>query len=151
MASKQGHRRPTSFVRIVTRETGFSMQNIEHSNIGNRCHCSLAVCSVAIAMGMVGLSASTAANAQSTSATIFGQAPARESVTALSSNGLHRHDTVNKKGRYKIGSLPAGDYTVPLEKDGQTVDTRSNVALVAGRGAEVDFACPNDQCTSENR
>jgi hypothetical protein len=92
-----------------------------------------------------------AAQAQSTIANIFGQAPAGETITATSSAGLHRHGTANAKGHYTINSLPAGDYTVTLEKDGQTVDTRSNVALVAGRGAEVDFACPNDQCATGNR
>jgi hypothetical protein len=128
------------------------MHSIERSSIGNRRHRSWAgTAAIAMVLGVTGLASSTTAHAQSTSATIFGQAPAGESVTALSSTGLHRHDTVNKKGRYKIGSLPAGDYTVTLEKDGQTVDTRSNVALIAGRGAEVDFACPNDQCTTENR
>ncbi|MBE1161712.1 carboxypeptidase-like regulatory domain-containing protein [Dyella acidiphila] len=88
----------------------------------------------------------TPARAQSTTATMFGQAPAGEVVTAISSTGLHRHETVNAKGRYKIGSLPAGDYTVTLEKSGQTTDTRSNINLMAARGTEVDFACPNDQC-----
>ncbi|MFK2891349.1 carboxypeptidase regulatory-like domain-containing protein [Dyella flagellata] len=93
----------------------------------------------------------SAAHAQATSSTIFGQAPAGEVVTATSSLGLHRHETVNKKGRYKINSLPMGDYTVTLEKGGQLVDTRPNIGLIAGRGAEVDFACPNDHCeASEN-
>ena len=93
----------------------------------------------------------TAARAQSTVANIFGQAPAGETVTATSSAGLHRHGTANSKGRYTINSLPAGDYTLTLEKEGQTVDTRSNIALVAGRGAEVDFACPGDKCASGDR
>jgi hypothetical protein len=86
--------------------------------------------------------------AQSTTANIFGKAPAGETVIARSSSGLHRDAKANARGLYKITSLPAGDYTVTLEKDGQTVDKQSNVALIVGRGAEVDFACPNDQCAS---
>ncbi|RUL69210.1 carboxypeptidase-like regulatory domain-containing protein [Dyella choica] len=106
---------------------------------------------IAIALGIACSLPPSTAHAQSTSSTIFGQAPAGETITATSSLGLHRHETVNKKGRYKISSLPTGDYTVTLEKSGQSVDTRSNIALIAGRGAEVDFACPNDHCAaSEN-
>ena len=94
-----------------------------------------------------------ALHAQSTSAAIFGHAPAGETVTASSvTTGMHRHATVDKKGRYKLNSLPPGDYTVSLEKDTQTVDTQSNVTLLAGRNAEIDFACPHDQCeASANR
>jgi hypothetical protein len=105
----------------------------------------VAACAVACALPI-------AARAQSTTARIFGQAPAGETVVAHSSAGLHRDAKANTKGRYSISSLPAGDYTVTLEKDGKTVDTQSNVALIVGRGAEVDFACPNDQCAAaENR
>jgi len=90
------------------------------------------------------------AYAQSTTSTIFGQAPSGTTVTAHSTTGFQRHETVNKKGRYKLSSLPTGDYTVTLQKDGQTVDTRSNIPLVVGRGAEVDFACPNDHCAASD-
>ncbi|GGA21988.1 carboxypeptidase-like regulatory domain-containing protein [Dyella nitratireducens] len=115
---------------------------------------SLSLCNAAIiiALGVVSSVSPSAVRAQSTTASIFGQAPAGETVTAHSSEGMQRHDTVNKKGRYKINSLPAGDYTVTLQKDGQTVDTRSNIPLIVGRGAEVDFACPGDHCeASANR
>jgi hypothetical protein len=131
------------------------MNNVErlrtHSDQPRR---ALSTCLAALvaALGMAGFLPAASVHAQSTTANIFGQAPAGETVTALSSSGLHRQETVNKKGRYKFTSLPAGDYTVTLEKDGQTVDTRSNIALIVGRGAEVDFACPGDQCVaSENR
>ncbi|RDS83167.1 carboxypeptidase regulatory-like domain-containing protein [Dyella monticola] len=100
---------------------------------------------------MVSSLPSVTAHAQSTTAHIFGQAPAGETVTALSSTGMHRHETVSKKGHYKIESLPAGDYIITLQKGEQTVDTRAHVALIAGRGAEIDFACPNDQCAAADR
>ena len=101
---------------------------------------------ITIALGIACSLSPSAAHAQSTSSSIFGHAPAGETITATSSLGLHRHETVNKKGRYKINSLPLGDYTVTLEKSGQPVDTRPNITLMVGRSAEVDFACPNDHC-----
>jgi hypothetical protein len=88
------------------------------------------------------------AHAQDTNSHIFGQAPAGETVTAHSDTGLRRHATVNSKGRYNLNSLPPGNYNVTLDKDGQTVDTRSNIPLGIGAGAEVDFACPKDQCAA---
>lgn len=94
--------------------------------------------------GMLPLSAS----AQSTTAHIFGQAPAGETVLAQSSNGLHRHVTVDAKGRYNLRNLPMSTYTVSLQKDGKIVDTRANIPVTVGRGAEVDFACPDDHCAA---
>jgi hypothetical protein len=99
-------------------------------------------------MGTLGMTAFTTIHAQEVSSHIFGQAPAGEVVTVHSEAGVHRHGTVGAKGHYNITSLPPGVYTVILEKDGKTVDTRSNIALDVGKGAEVDFACPNDHCTS---
>jgi hypothetical protein len=87
-------------------------------------------------------------SAQSTMAHIFGQAPAGETVIAKSSNGLHRHVTVDADGRYSLRNLPMSVYTVSLLKDGKTVDTRANIPVTAGRGAEVDFACPGDHCAA---
>lgn len=86
------------------------------------------------------------ASAQSTSGRIFGQAPAGQTVTAENGTGLRRHVTVKSGGRYTITALPAGTYTVVLDKDGATIDTRKNIPLAASRGAEVDFACPQDKC-----
>jgi hypothetical protein len=103
------------------------------------------------AMGMLciaGTSLPSAAHAQSTTASIFGRAPAGETIVAQSSSGLHRGTKANAEGRYKFSSLPQSTYTVILQKDGNTVDTQSNIALIVGRGAEVDFACPNDQCAA---
>jgi hypothetical protein len=88
------------------------------------------------------------AHAQETNSHIFGQAPAGEVVTARSDTGLRRHTTVTAKGRYNLNSLSPGTYSVTLEKDGQTVDTRANIPLGIGAGAEVDFVCPKDQCAA---
>lgn len=110
------------------------------------------VCNAAIvvALAAVGYLPMSAVHAQSTTSAIFGQAPSGTIVTAHSTTGFQRHETVSKKGRYKITSLPTGDYTVTLQKDGQTVDTRPNIPLIVGRSAEVDFACPNDHCAASD-
>lgn len=85
--------------------------------------------------------------AQETSGKIFGWGPAGQTVTVRGvTSGAHRHATINGEGRYAINRLPLGIYTVTLEKDGKAADTRSNISLKVGRGAEVDFACPNDEC-----
>lgn len=101
-----------------------------------------------LAAGVLATAGFVTAHAQATSSHIFGQAPAGAVVTAHSDAGARRHSTVNAKGRYNINSLPPGTYSVTLEKDGHTVDTRANIPLDVGRGAEVDFACPHDQCAA---
>jgi hypothetical protein len=125
------------------------MRNLEHARrrlrvIRNaRVLSRLAAVTAAVVMGgMLPLPA----NAQSTTAHIFGQAPAGETVLAESSTGLHRHATVDAKGRYNLRNLPMSTYTVSLQKDGKVVDTRANIPVMVGRGAEVDFACPADHC-----
>ena len=112
------------------RRVGYSMWNL----------------AIAIVLGVYGAAGFTTAHAQETSGRIFGSAPAGEIITANSTTGAHRHATVNAKGRYTIGSVPMGVYTVALEKDGKAVDTRSNIPITVGRGAEIDFTCANDQC-----
>lgn len=103
---------------------------------------------VAVFIGLVGAIGCGTSNAQSTSGHIFGQAPAGVAVTAHNATGLRRHVIVKSSGRYNITALPAGIYTVVLEKDGAVVDTRQNIPLAASRGAEVDFACPKDVCAA---
>ncbi|RDD81839.1 carboxypeptidase regulatory-like domain-containing protein [Dyella tabacisoli] len=94
------------------------------------------------------MTALTTAQAQGTTASIFGQAPAGATVTVHSTTGVRRHATVDAKGHYLIKPLSLSVYTVMLEKDGKTIETRSNIPLTVGGGAEVDFACPNDQCAA---
>ena len=97
----------------------------------------------AIVMGTAGF---TTVHAQATVGRIFGSAPAGETVTVHGTSGVHRHAKANAQGRYTIASLPMGVYTVALEKDGNAIDTRSNIPLTVGGGSEVDFACAHDQC-----
>jgi len=83
----------------------------------------------------------TASFAQSTTGSLFGQAPAANGETVLieSSSGITREVPVDAKGRYSAGQLPLGTYTVSLRQGGATVDTRKNISLVVGANTEVSF------------
>lgn len=117
----------------------------ERTNVARAPGRLLAIIGTTLAMAL----ALPAARAQETGGAIFGWGPAGRIVTVKGvSSGARRHATINDSGRYTIGRLPLGVYTVTLEKDGKPVDTRSNVTLKVGRGAEVDFACPDDQCAA---
>src|ERR1700754_2669226 len=93
---------------------------------------------LAIGLGTV----SGAVFAQSTTGSIFGQAPegAGQTVTVTSDTGVSRTVNVDAAGRYTVGSLPLGNYKVTLNRDGAAVDSRSNVTLRVGSGTEVAFA-----------
>lgn len=98
-------------------------------------------------IGLCGLAATGVACAQSTVGNVFGKAPAGDTVTAKSTtSGLQRQDQADAKGRYNIGSLPAGTYTVTLVENGQPVVKHVNVPVVVGRGIKVDFDCAQGQC-----
>jgi surface antigen len=101
---------------------------------------------VALAACLIAMLEPTTLRAQETSSKIFGWAPAGQTVTVKGSTGAHRHVTVADNGRYTIGRLPLGTYTVTLVKEGKDVDVRHRIGLQVGRGAEVDFACPGDHC-----
>ncbi|SDG03517.1 TonB-dependent receptor plug domain-containing protein [Dyella sp. 333MFSha] len=93
---------------------------------------------------------STVAIAQSTTGSIFGQAPVAEgeSVQVKSTSGVTREVAVGSDGRYTVGSLPLGSYTVSLMQGGKVVDTRSDVGLRVGSGTEVSFAAASGDATS---
>ncbi len=98
-----------------------------------------------VAMG-AGATAIAPVHAQGTTASIFGHGPAGAQVSAQNGTGGERHTTINSSGRYKLMSVPMGTYTITLQKDDKTLDTRKNITLTVGRGAQIDFACPNDKC-----
>lgn len=93
---------------------------------------------IAIAVGF-GLAGTV--YAQSTTGRIFGQAPVAsgETVQVSSTSGVTRTVAVDASGRYSVNSLPLGNYTVSLIRDGQTVDSRTGVTMVVGAGTEVSF------------
>jgi len=95
---------------------------------------------IAIGFGMTG-----AVYAQATTGSIFGQAKAGDSVLIKSTSGVTRQVQVDSTGHYVVNSLPLGSYTVSLQQDGQSVDSRSNVTLRVGAGTEVSFGTQNAQ------
>ena len=97
--------------------------------------------SLAIGLGLCIVG--TSALAQSTTGSIFGQAQAGATVLIKSTSGISRQVAVDSTGHYTASALPLGDYTVTLQRDGQTVDSRSNVTLRVGSGTEVSFGAQN--------
>ena len=97
---------------------------------------------VAIGLGLYGAAAPTPVHAQATTGSIYGQVPAGSGETVLvsSTSGTTREVAVDTNGRYTVGSLPLGEYTVTLRRDGQTVESRTHVTLRVGAGTEVSFA-----------
>lgn len=123
------------------------MNNNSPSN--NRRGFSLSLRSLAVAavIGLCGVAGSTAVHAQATAGNVFGKAPAGDTITAHSTTtGLERQAQADAKGRYSIGPLPVGVYTVTLEENGRPVVKHVNVPVVVGRGIKVDFDCVQGQC-----
>ena len=110
---------------------------------------SLRPTSLALAIGMA---ASGLVHAQSTTGTIFGTTPAGTGnavhVQSLSS-GLSRDVSIDERGRFAIGELPIGAYTVSLLRDGKVVDTRNNVQLRVGTSTQVVFT-PSATASAQN-
>ncbi|MDQ1093945.1 outer membrane receptor protein involved in Fe transport [Xanthomonas sacchari] len=86
-------------------------------------------------------------HAQSTTGSIYGVAPAGATITVQSDTGLTRTVPVDSAGRFNIGSLPVGTYTVTLNKDGQAVDSRKGIGLRVSSGTEVSFAKSDSTAT----
>lgn len=102
---------------------------------------------IAAVIGVCAVAGSAAVNAQATAGSIFGKAPAGETISAKSTTtGFQRHVEVDHKGRYTIGSLPIGTYTVTLEENGHPAVKHLNVGVTVGRGIKVDFDCTQGQC-----
>src|ERR1700755_876100 len=77
----------------------------------------------------IGVGAAAPVYAQSTTGDIFGQVPATpgETIQVTGSNGVTRTVPVDAQGRYRVGNLPLGNYTVSLMRDGAVVDSRKDV------------------------
>ncbi|MBT2118506.1 carboxypeptidase regulatory-like domain-containing protein [Dyella sp. LX-66] len=101
---------------------------------------------MALALALYGAMAPPV-HAQATTGSIFGQAPAAAggTVKVQNASGVTRQVAVDASGRYAIAALPLGTYTVTLQRDGQTVDTRTDVELHVGAGTEVSFVAQNAQ------
>ena len=88
----------------------------------------------------VGFGITGQAFAQSTTGTIFGQAPvaAGESIQVSGGSGVNRTVPVDSAGRYTV-TLPVGSYTVSLIQNGKVVQTRENVSPAAAGAVTVNF------------
>lgn len=77
--------------------------------------------------------ANGAVYAQSTTGSIYGSAPseAGSTIVVQSDTGLSRTITVDANGRYNLGSLPVGAYTVTLKRGDQVVDTRKTCSCAS--------------------
>ena len=97
----------------------------------------------------LGLGFSGVALAQSTTGSVFGQAPvaAGETVIVRSESGVTRTATIDAQGHYSISSLPVGTYTVTLQKNGEVVSTRDNVTVRVSSGTEISFGAAASQNT----
>ncbi len=93
------------------------------------------------ALALVLTSVIGAAAAQSTTGSLYGNAPqaAGATITVQNDSGLKRTVTVDANGRYNLGSLPVGNYSVTLQRDGAVLDKRENILLRVGAGTEVSF------------
>src|SRR5690606_19748918 len=80
------------------------------------------------------------AYAQSTTGSIYGAVPAGSSIEITSDTGLTRVVQADANGRYSIGSLPVGQYTVTLRRGDEVVDIRKGVQLRVGQGVDVSFS-----------
>lgn len=94
--------------------------------------------SLGLGLGLVG----TSAMAQQASGSIFGQVSGQHGSTISIRNvdtGFERSVPVDSAGRYRITSLPIGNYTVTLQDNGQAVSSRDNVRVNIAGGVEVSF------------
>jgi outer membrane receptor for ferrienterochelin and colicin len=82
--------------------------------------------------------------AQSTTGSINGSVPAggNETVLIESGNGFRREVPVDARGKYAANQLPLGTYSVSLQRDGATVDSRKDVSLRVGSSTDVSFNAP---------
>lgn len=92
---------------------------------------------ISLSIGLTGI-----AHGQATTGSVFGHVTggSGDVIQVESASGISRSATVDESGRYVIGSLPVGTYTVTLMHDGRTVQERSDVTLRVGAGTEVSFS-----------
>lgn len=88
----------------------------------------------------LGLCFAGSVQAQSTSGSISGTVAGGEGTTIVISNnsGFRRTVSSDASGRYSVGSLPIGDYTVAVQRNGETVGAK-DVTVIVGRTADVSF------------
>ncbi|MGN6112879.1 MAG: TonB-dependent receptor [Luteimonas sp.] len=81
----------------------------------------------------LGLCVAGGVQAQSTTGSVFGQAPAGSTVTITNNSGFSRTVTVDADGRYSASQLPVGNYTVTSGGE------QRQITVVVGSGSNVSF------------
>lgn len=81
----------------------------------------------------LGLCVAGGVQAQSTTGSVFGQAPAGSTVTITNNSGLTRTVTADADGRYAASNLPVGQYTVTSGGE------QRQITVVVGSSANVSF------------
>ncbi|WP_250627627.1 TonB-dependent receptor [Pinirhizobacter soli] len=106
----------------------------------------------ALAVALIaGIAGSATSFAQSNaSGVIFGRAESGTIHLENTDTGLTRDIEVGADGRYRASSLPIGVYKVSLVRNGATVDSRSNVQVTVGQGADVSFAGASSAANAQN-
>lgn len=88
----------------------------------------------------LGLCVAGGVHAQSTTGSIYGTVAGGEASVVISNNsGFSRSISADASGRYSLSTLPVGNYTITVQRDGQVVGTRE-VTIRAGAGIDVSFA-----------
>src|ERR1700754_2325925 len=82
--------------------------------------------------------------AQSTTGAINGTVPVAGNETVLieNTNGFRREVQVDARGKSAANQLPLGTYSVSLQRDGATIDSRKDVSLRVGASTDVSFNAP---------
>ncbi|HLE64339.1 MAG TPA: TonB-dependent receptor, partial [Pyrinomonadaceae bacterium] len=86
--------------------------------------------------------------AQTTTGTILGTVTDEQGAVVAGATitiknvetGVTRTITTDDGGRYRVPSLPLGQYEVNIERQGFTTELRSGIELTVGREAVVDFS-----------
>src|SRR5215472_11430245 len=99
------------------------------------------------AIGLVFLSLSAAAGAQSTSASVSGRVTDSSKAVVVDARiaairtdtNLRRQTTTNESGAYALTNLPPGTYRIEVEKNGFNKTIRPDVALHVQDALTLDF------------
>ena len=97
--------------------------------------------SVAFGAAMVSLTPIDIAYAQSNATgTLFGNAAAGSTLVLTNKeSGFKRSVNLDNSGRFSLGALPVGNYSVQVIKDGKVINSNPDVDVRIGQSSEVSF------------
>lgn len=99
-------------------------------------------------VGVCSAAGSAAVLANETTGRVFGRASPNATVLVGSSQfGIQRRIQADADGRYALGWLPIGVYSVTVVDNGQPLVQHPSVPVFVDRGSRVDFECANGRCS----